>query len=393
MDPIRNPYTPGAGARPPALTGRDAELERFRVLLHRLERGRHEKSLLITGLRGAGKTVLLNTYRDIAVEAGWFAADTEIRTGTTLTPVIARLARRVLLDMSGRERLRDRARQALGVLRAFSLRHGELELRFDVDAIAGRADSGDLEEDIVDLIAELGETARDAGTGVVFLMDEIQFLSRADLEALIAAMHRASQRNLPVTIVGAGLPLLPRLAGEARSYAERLFDFRSIGSLPDADAKEALLIPAREENAEWENAALELALDYTEAYPYFLQEYGKHAWLEAPEPPISRADVQRAHPLVLAELDEGFFHVRLERSTDAERRYMAAMADLGDGAQRSGEIAHRLGYDSSTAVSVTREQLLKKGLIFSPTHGQVDFTVPQFGAYIRRNYALEAENA
>ena len=189
--------------------------------------------------------------------------------------------------MSGRERLRDRARQALGVLRAFSLRHGELELRFDVDAIAGRADSGDLEEDIVDLIAELGETARDAGTGVVFLMDEIQFLSRADLEALIAAMHRASQRNLPVTIVGAGLPLLPRLSGEARSYAERLFDFRSIGSLPDADAKEALLIPAREENAEWENAALELALDYTEAYPYFLQEYGKHAWLEAPEPPIS----------------------------------------------------------------------------------------------------------
>lgn len=349
--------------------------------------------MLHTGLRGVGKTVLLNTYQDRAIQLGWFAAETEIRANTRLVPVMARLSRRVLLEMDGIERLRDRARRALGVLRAFAIRHGEVELRFDVDAIAGRADSGDAEDDLADLLSELGQAAQEAQSGVAFLMDEIQFLSKTDLEALISGLHRTSQKNLPVTIVGAGLPLLPRLAGEARSYAERLFDYRSVGSLNAEDAEAALVLPARREAVEWDRSALELALGYTEGYPYFLQEYGKHAWLQAERSPISQADVERAHPIVLAELDEGFFHVRLERSTDAERKYMAAMADLGDGAQRSGAIAQRMGYDSSSAISLTRDGLLKKGLIYSPSHGYVDFTVPQFAAFIRRHYAVNGGEA
>jgi hypothetical protein len=391
VDAVRNPYTPGAGTKPPALTGRDNELERFRVLIGRLQADRHEKSMLITGLRGVGKTVLLNTFSEIATEAGWFGATTEIRQNTELSNVMARMTRRVLLEMSAVERLRDRARRALGILRAFVVRYGEAEIRIDVDAIAGRADSGDPEDDVADLLLELGRIARAGGTGVAFFMDEVQFLDQADLEALIAALHRASQESLPVTVVGAGLPLLPRLVGEARSYAERLFDFRSIGSLDPAAARDALILPARQEDVVWEEGALEVVFGYSDGYPYFLQEYGKHAWLVAEQSPISAADVERAHPTVLNELDEGFFHVRIERATEAERKYMAAAADLGDGRQRSGAIATRLGYGSSSAISLTRESLLKKGLIYQPAHGYVDFTVPQFAAFIRRHYPLEPE--
>lgn len=391
MDAVRNPYTPGAGTKPPALTGRDEELERFRVLIGRLQADRHEKSMLITGLRGVGKTVLLNTFSDIAADAGWFGATTEIRQDTQLSNVMARMTRRVLLKMSAIERLRDRARRALGILRAFVVRYGEAEIRIDVDAIAGFADSGDPEDDVADLLLELGRVARTAGTGVAFFMDEVQFLDQRDLEALIAALHRASQESLPVTVVGAGLPLLPRLVGEARSYAERLFDFRSIGSLDPPASRDALILPSRQEDVEWERAALEVAVGYSDGYPYFLQEYGKHAWLVAEQSPITAADVERAHPTVLNELDEGFFHVRIERATEAERRYMAAAADLGDGRQRSGAIATRLGYGSSSAISLTRESLLKKGLIYQPAHGYIDFTVPQFAAFIRRHYPLESE--
>jgi AAA ATPase domain len=393
LDAVRNPYTPGAGTKPPELAGRDAELEAFRILVGRLGAGRHERSMLITGLRGVGKTVLLNTFADHARDAGWFAATTEIRQDTELSSVMARLSRRVLLEMSAHERLRDRARRALGVLRAFVIRYGEVEVRIDVDAIAGIADSGDREDDFGDLLIELGEAARSGNTGVVFLIDEVQFLNREDLEALIAGLHRASQENLPVTVVGAGLPLLPRLVGEARSYAERLFDFRSIGSLDTNAAGEALALPARAEGVEWEAAALEQAISFSEGYPYFLQEYGKHTWLVAESSPLLSGDVEHAHPTVLNELDEGFFHVRIERATEAERRYMAAVADLGDGRQRSGEIATRLGYRSSSDISLTRETLLRKGLIYQPAHGYVDFTVPQFAAFIRRLYPLEADQS
>jgi hypothetical protein len=347
--------------------------------------------MLITGLRGVGKTVLINTFEDIARDAGWVPAVTEVRMNTRVSAVMSRLARKVLLEMSAVERFRERAMNALRVLKAFTVTVGEVQLRIDVDAIAGWADSGELEDDLADLLVEIGRAGQAGGTGVVFLMDEVQFLIREDLEALIAALHRSAQQALPVTIVGAGLPLPPRLVGEARSYAERLFDFRSIGGLPESAAHDALVLPAHDEDVEWTRDALDTAYAYSDGYPYFIQEYGKHAWLVADASPITKDDVEIAHPRVLSELDEGFFHVRIERATEAERRYLAAMADLGDGEQRSGAIADRLGYSSSTDISVARDSLLKKGLIYSPSHGYVDFTVPQFASFIRRHYPLESQ--
>jgi len=392
MDALSNPYTPGAGTKPPALTGRDEQLGHFELLLGRLERGRPERSMLITGLRGVGKTVLLTTFEDMALGRGWFPALSEIRHDTELRPLIARMSRRVLLAMSRAERVRDRARRALGVLKAFSVRTPEgFELSIDVDALTGTADSGDLEEDLSELLVELGQAAKDAGSGVIFLLDEIQFLDQRSLEALISALHRIAQRELPLALVGGGLPSIPRLAGEAKSYAERLFTFPRIGSLSEAAATEALILPAREEAVEYEGAAVERILELSEAYPYFLQEYGRHVWLVATQSPIGAEDVERAHPTVQSDLDEGFFTVRFERATAAERRYMAAMAALGDGPQESGQVARRLGFADTAKTSVIRSNLIDKGLIFSPEYGVVDFTVPHFAEFMRRNFPLDAE--
>ena len=392
MDALSNPYTPGAGTKPPALTGRDEQLGHFELLLGRLERGRPERSMLITGLRGVGKTVLLTTFEDMALGRGWFPALSEIRHDTELRPLIARMSRRVLLAMSRAERVRDRARRALGVLKAFSVRTPEgFELSIDVDALTGTADSGDLEEDLSELLVELGQAAKDAGSGVIFLLDEIQFLDQRSLEALISALHRIAQRELPLALVGGGLPSIPRLAGEAKSYAERLFTFPRIGSLSEAAATEALILPAREEAVEYEGAAVERILELSEAYPYFLQEYGRHVWQVATQSPIGAEDVERAHPTVQSDLDEGFFTVRFERATAAERRYMAAMAALGDGPQESGQVARRLGFADTAKTSVIRSNLIDKGLIFSPEYGVVDFTVPHFAEFMRRNFPLDAE--
>lgn len=392
MDALSNPYTPGAGTKPPALTGRDEQLGHFELLLGRLERGRPERSMLITGLRGVGKTVLLTTFEDMALGRGWFPALSEIRHDTELRPLIARMSRRVLLAMSRAERVKDRVRRALGVLKAFSVRTPEgFELSIDVDALTGTADSGDLEEDLSDLLVELGQAAKDAGSGVIFLLDEIQFLDQRSLEALISALHRIAQRELPLALVGGGLPSIPRLAGEAKSYAERLFTFPRIGSLSEAAATEALILPAREEAVEYEGAAVERILELSEAYPYFLQEYGRHVWQVATQSPIGAEDVERAHPTVQSDLDEGFFTVRFERATAAERRYMAAMAALGDGPQESGQVARRLGFADTAKTSVIRSNLIDKGLIFSPEYGLVDFTVPHFAEFMRRNFPLDAE--
>jgi len=389
VDPIRNPYTPGAGTRPPALTGRDDQIERFALLLDRLSIGRPERSMLITGLRGVGKTVLLNRFEGMAEERGWQAAVHEVRHDTDLRRLIARLSRRILLRMQRLERAKDRARQALRVLKAFSLRLPDgSEISIDVDAISGVADSGDIEEDLAELLVELGETARDCDTGVVFLLDEVQFLKLHDLEALIAALHRVAQRELPLTLAGGGLPSIPRLAGEAKSYAERLFEFPRLGPLDDDSARDALVLPARGEDVDYEPDAAERILRLSEGYPYFLQEYGKHAWRIAPDSPIRLDDVIAAGEDVLAELDEGFFTIRFERATESERRYLAAMAALGDGPQSSGEVAKRLGYDDPAQASVMRASLIDKGLIFSPDYGRVDFTVPHFGGFMRRNYPL-----
>lgn len=390
MDALRNPYTPGAGTKPPALAGRDDQLAQFELMLGRLQRGKPERSMMISGLRGVGKTVLLTTFEDLARERAWFPALGEIRHDTRLRPLVARMARTVLLSMSRTERVKDRIRRALGALKAFTVTTPDgLELAIDVDALTGVADSGDLEYDLGELFLEIGHAAKDAGTGVVFLLDEIQFLDRPSFEALISALHRATQRDLPLAMVGGGLPSIPRLAGEAKSYAERLFTFPRIGSLTEDAAAEALTLPAREEGVEFSDAAVERVLGLTESYPYFLQEYGRHAWQAADGSPIDRDDVEEAHPSAQAELDSGFFMVRFERATAAERRYMAAIAALGVGGQESGRVARQLGHSDSAQASVVRASLIDKGLIYSPEYGIVDFTVPHFAAFMQRNFPLE----
>jgi hypothetical protein len=389
MDALRNPYTPGAGTRPPALTGRDSELEQFALLLGRLERGRPEQSLLITGLRGVGKTVLLDAFEGIAIERGWFASSTEITSDTRLAKVVATMTREALLDFRRVERVREGARRALSILKAFTIATGVgVDIRLELDVEEGVADSGDLGRDLGDLLIEVGSIARDAQRGVVFLLDEVQFLERADFEALIAGLHRATRRELPITVVGAGLPSLPRLAGEARSYAERLFTFPTIGALTDAAARMALADPAAEEGVIFTDGALDRIVQLSGRYPYFLQQYGKHAWLTGSDDRIDESAVERAHELVQSVLDTEFFHVRFERATPAEQRYLAAIATLGDGPQRSGAVTKLLGYASTTDTGTIRDALIKKGLIYSPRHGLVDFTVPLFAAFMRRQHPL-----
>lgn len=387
IDPIANPYAPGAGSRPPALTGRDEEIEAFRILLGRLNAGRSEKSLLITGLRGVGKTVLLNTFQAIAEEAGFRTAKSEITHDSEFRPLVARLARRALLSVSPASRMRERARRAAAVFKAFTLRTPEgFEIGVDVEALIGRGDSGDLGEDLSDLFVALGEAAAEHETGVVFLLDEVQFLARGELEALIAALHQVSQRELPLTLAGAGLPQLPALTGAAKSYSERLFRFPSIDRLSDQAARDALELPAEAAGAAYERQATNRMLELTDGYPYFLQEYGKHVWNVAAGPKITLSDVEKAHDLVQAELDESFFQVRIGRASQTELDYLSAMADLGDGPYRSGDIAAKLGRAGTASVGPTRSRLIEKGLIYGPSYGLTEFAVPHFEQFLRRRF-------
>ena len=264
---------------------------------------------------------------------------------------------------------------------------GSVEFSFDPDAVSGS--TGDLEWDLTSLFEDLGQTAREHETGVVFLIDEMQFLAREELEAVAAAMHRMSQRTLPVALVGAGLPQLPGLMVDAKSYAERLFAYPRLGPLSEDAARQALVAPAQARDVAWEDDALARIIGESGCYPAFIQAYGKEAWNQAPRSPIRAGDVQGAEPLVLAELDDEFFHVRFEKATEREREYMAAMADLGEGPYRTAEIAKRLGKQPSYT-SAPRDSLIKKGLIYSPDYGQVDFTVPKFSPFMRRRYPLEA---
>lgn len=391
MDPRQNPYTPNAGARPPSLAGREELLRAFDVLLARLERGRTEQSLIITGLRGVGKTVLLGELRCIAETRDWTAVEAEITRDMDFGLRIAQLARRALLGIAPKARWRDRAQRAAGVLKSFTLTvstDGSLTAALDIDPVEGVADSGDIAQDLTDLLVALGEAARDQHTGVVFLFDEIQFLTRAHFEALIAALHKTVQRALPVTLVGAGLPQIPRLAGEAKSYAERLFVFPELGRLNGDDALEAIVAPARALGVEFSAAAAAEIVAYTQGYPYFLQEYGKIAWDEAESSPIFLHAVRAVLPLVEAKLDGSFFRVRIERATPHEVRYLRAMAELGDGPQKAVDVAAMLGR-TSEQLGPTRARLIEKGLLYTPGYGLAAFTVPQFDRYLRRDTTLE----
>lgn len=393
MDPRNNPYTPNAGARPPLLVGRDDQLETFDLLLARLRDGYAEQSMIITGLRGVGKTVLLNEFRTRAEAADWAVVEVEVskHDDTTFRRIMARETRRALFSIAPKVKWKVKARRAAAALKSFSLTvspDGSLTAGLDVEAIDGLADSGMLDADLTDLFVALGGAAQDHGTGVVFLLDEIQFLSVAQLESLIAAMHRTVQRSLPITLVAAGLPQIPELAGEAKSYAERLFKFPAIGRLSNDDAGEALEGPARSLSVTFEDEAVDLIVDYTEGYPYFIQECGKAVWDLADGPAVRGTEASAALAVVEEKLDGSFFRVRLDRTTDLERAYLRAMAELGPDAHAAADVAGLLDRTSQQC-GPTRARLIDKGLLYTPNFGFAAFTVPKFDQFLKRALPLE----
>lgn len=388
MDPTRNPYTPGAGSPPPALVGRDAELETIRIAIERLRLGRFAKSMILTGLRGVGKTVLLQEFRRLGQCRDWVCQPLEASEEMRFPQAMAGLVRRVLLRISPAQNVADRAKRALGVLKSFQMRwnlpDGAGDLSVGLDPVPGWADSGLLDEDLAGLFAEVGEAARERRKGVLVTVDEVQYLKREDLAALIVGLHQVNQEQLPFLVVGAGLPSAPALLGEAKSYAERLFSFRSINSLNEDDARAALVEPADDEGVVWQPDALDRIVEETRGYPYFLQEFGKQAWDRAGGPAeITGLDVDSAVAIAVDELDTGFFSVRIDRTTDSERDYMSAMASLGKGPYASGQVAAKMGKDTP-GVGPVRDKLIKRGLCYSPRWGEIDFTVPLFDDFVRR---------
>lgn len=391
MDPIKNPYAPGAGTRPPELAGRDGELDNFKITMERLRALKAVKCRLYTGLRGVGKTVLLTTFENIAEGLGDRVAIIEVTNETKLKDRISTSARKIILSLDLKENIKDKVLDAARVLKAFSLTGpADVKFGFDIDAIPGRGDSGELSEDLSELFLALGSAAKDRGAAVVFLFDEVHLLGRPDFEALISAVHRAAQKNLPVVVFGAGLPQLPKLAGEAKSYAERLFDFVEIGKLDEASARVALAKPAQDLNVAFEREAVDFVLEFTDCYPYFLQEFGKHAWNIGKNERITLDDVRSAEAAVTHQLDESFFKVRIARATPGELKLLSAMASLGEGPYKIGDVAAKLNRETSS-LGPTRANLMNKGLIFSTGFGDIDFTVPKFDAFMRRTHAFVAD--
>jgi len=389
MDPIRNPYSPGAGSRPPALVGRDAQLDAFDTTVQRLALGRPAKSLILTGLRGVGKTVLLHEFGRIAARHRWVHQPLEATEDLDLPASLAMVVRKAAMRLSMGERMAERRRRILGVLKRFQMRWNFPDstggsTTLSIEPLAGIADSGILDEDLADLFIEVATLAQVQGLGVVLTIDEIQYLPRDDLAALIVSLHRISQEALPLLVVGAGLPSVPALAGEAKSYAERLFTFIRIKNLDREDAAAALSEPATSEGVTWDQDALDLIVATTRGYPYFLQEFGNQVWDVAGGPEvITVADALQAIPLALGELDTGFFTVRIDRTSDTERLYLSAMASLGEGPYSSGDVAAAMGR-TTTQVGPLRDSLIKRGLCYSPRYGLIDFTVPMFDQFIRR---------
>ncbi len=400
MDPVRNPYAPGAGQRPPELAGRDEQLDAFDVVLERVARGRPERSIVLTGLRGVGKTVLLNALRSAAVRAGWGTGKLEARPEQSLRRPLASAVHQAVRELGAAGGTGD---QALGVVRAFAQREpapgakrGEARLRdrwnpgISVPAATGRADSGDIEIDLVELLSDLGGMAADTGRGIAVFVDEMQDLEADDVSALCAACHEISQGRLPVIVVGAGLPHLPAVLSASKSYSERLFRYSRIDRLDRAAADAALVLPAEEEGATYTAEALEAMYAATGGYPYFIQAYGKAVWDLAPASPITASDVAVAAPEAESELAVGFFGSRFERATPGEREYLRAMADvavaLHDGTEAvpTADVAAHLGRKPQS-LSPARDALLKKGLIYSGERGRIAFTVPHFGRYLREN--------
>ncbi len=394
MDPVRNPYAPGAGQRPPELAGRDRELAQFDVVLERVARGRPERSLVLTGLRGVGKTVLLNALRSVAIQRRWGTGKIEARPDQSLRRPLSGALHMAAREIAPRHRDPERVTQFLSVLKAFALKvnadGGRLRDRWtpsiDAPVAAGRADTGDIEVDLVELFVDAGMLAQDVGSGIALFVDEMQDIPAADVSAVCAACHELSQQGLPLVVVGAGLPHLPAVLSASKSYSERLFSYVRIDRLERSAADLALVLPAKEEDVGYEPSALDALYALTDGYPYFVQAYGKVVWDHAPVSPVSAADVQVAAPDAETELAVGFFGSRYERATPAEREYLRAMAALSsdaDDAVPTADVATHLGRKPSS-LSPARDALIKKGLVYSGERGTIAFTVPHFGAYLRR---------
>ena len=391
MDPVRNPYAPGAGQRPPELAGRDTELSAFDVVLERIAHGRPERSLVLTGLRGVGKTVLLNQLRSAAISRGWGTGKIEARPDQSLRRPVSAALHMALRELGPRHRDPETMESVLGVVKAFALRQSvDAKVRdrwqpgIDVPAAVGRADSGDMEIDLVELLSDAAGVAADVGSGIALFIDEMQDVQADDVSAICAACHELSQQGAPLIVVGAGLPHLPAVLSASKSYSERLFRYLRIDRLDRAAADRALLAPASREDVEFEPEALDALYAAADGYPYFVQAYGKVTWDVAAASPITATDVAMAAPVAEAELAVGFFGSRYDRATPAEREYMHAMAELGGSAGNAvgtSDVAVSLGRKPAS-LSPARDSLIKKGLVYSAERGQIAFTVPHFGRYL-----------
>lgn len=387
MDPIKNPYAPGAGTRPPELAGRGDVIEAADVALKRVSIGRPERSMIMVGLRGVGKTVMLNELEQMAEDNGFLAVSVEAHEGKSLPELLAPFFRTALYRLSKVEQAKELSRRGLRILKSFfnavKIQFNELEVGLSIEAETGTADSGDLEADLPDLFLALGRAAKAAKRPLVILIDELQYLTTEEFSALIMAIHKVNQNNLPLLLIGAGLPQILGLAGNSKSYAERLFRYPEIGALSDQDALDAIINPAKQNDVGYTDGAVKALLEITQKYPYFIQQWSYESWNHSKGPKISREDVEQSTPKAIAELDASFFKVRFDRCTPSEKKYMRALADFGDGDHRSGEIAEKLGVKSKS-VAPTRSSLIKKGMIYSPSHGDTAFTVPMFHEYMLR---------
>lgn len=386
MDPLRNPYTPNAGTPPPTLAGRDGLLEEAKIALGRIRFGRPAKGFIAVGLRGVGKTVIMNEVQQLAEAEGFPSIYIEAFDEIRLSDVLAKAIRPILLKFSRKEAAQALVARAMSGLRnfaaAFNVSFHDFEI--SVKPEEGLADTGDITSDLPELLVAVGEAAKGQGNALVIIIDEIQYLSEHDLSALIMAIHRCNQKLLPVVLFGAGLPQLRGKMGDAKSYVERLFDFPTVDALSPEDARIAVEKPANDEGVQYTPEALDEILRVTGCYPYFIQEWGHFAWLTADASPIGIEDVLLSHDLALSKLDRDFFRIRLDRMTPTERKYMRALAELGAGSHRSGDIARAYGANV-TSVAPLRSSLIAKGMIYSPAHGDTAFTVPLFDAFLRRH--------
>jgi hypothetical protein len=391
MNPRINPFSPGAGSPPPELAGRGPILDHAAIALDRLSSGLHAKSIILVGLRGVGKTVILNRIHMLAQEAGYQAAFIEAHEGKSLAELLLPALRQILYTLSLRENVSEKTRKALRALRSFvgslglkaKAGLGDLELELAIDPEVGLADSGDFEADLSELLQAVGEAAADRKRAIALCIDEIQYLHEKEFGALIMALHRVSQRRLPLALVGAGLPQVRGLAGRSKSYAERLFEYPEIGPLRPSEVEEALQIPVRKEGASFSREALDQIIQVTKGYPYFLQQWGYEAWNLASGPTIELADIEQTSKRSIRRLDESFFRIRFDRLTPKEKDYLRALAEMGPAPHRSGEIAARLGAKIQSVAPV-RDALIRKGMIYSPVYGETAFTVPLFDEFMRR---------